>query len=224
MELSKNTIEVLKHFNQINSNLLLTAGTELKTVSVNKTIFARAEIEDELPADFGIYNLNEFLNVIALFKEPVLTFGEKEVVVSEKGNPKTKVKYREAAKDILTYPDKPLKEPKYDVEFTLSEETLTQILKASAVIGVPDLQFKGTKDGISAIVLEKKNPANTFNVAITDTSVTTPFTFNFKVDNIKLIPGSYSVSISSKGLGKFESTDGKVMVLTAMESDSSFGE
>lgn len=222
MELTKQTIDVLKHFSQINSNLLITEGNNLKTVAINKTIYASADVDTEFPQEFGIYNLGEFLNVLALFKNPVLNFTAKEVVVSERDNPKTKVKYREASKDILSFPDKPAREPKYDVEFNLSEDILAQVLKASGVIGAPDIQFTGDDNGISVILLDKKNPTNTFNMQITDSAVAAPFKFNFKVDNIKLIPGAYKVSISSKGLGKFSSD--AVTVLVSMESDSSYGE
>jgi len=70
MELSDRTLSVLKNFANINSNIVFREGNDLKTISVAKNILAKATLDEAVPQEFGIYDLNEFLNVLSLVENP----------------------------------------------------------------------------------------------------------------------------------------------------------
>ena len=64
MKLSEKTLTVLKNFAGINNSILVKQGTQLRTISVAKNILAEANIEEEFPRQFGVYDLNQFLKWI----------------------------------------------------------------------------------------------------------------------------------------------------------------
>ena len=49
MKLSDNTKEVLKNFSEINTNLKITLGKEIKTISTMKNILATVSVEKTFP-------------------------------------------------------------------------------------------------------------------------------------------------------------------------------
>ena len=69
MELSKETLTLIKNFAGINGSLMLKAGNRLSTISEGKNVMAETTISETLPIDFAIYDLNEFLNVVSLFQK-----------------------------------------------------------------------------------------------------------------------------------------------------------
>ena len=66
MELSENTLQVLRNFSGINQNILIKSGSNLKTISEARNVVATAEVTEEFTKDFGIYDLNEFIGVMGL--------------------------------------------------------------------------------------------------------------------------------------------------------------
>lgn len=219
MKLSKKTLDVLKTFANINSNLLLVPGKKIETMSVAKNIFGDATIDEEIPQEFGIYNTQEFLGALSLFKDPELVFEEKHVRIKEATGGGMSLKYMAASKDILVYPTKKVQEPKWDVEFDLSGEDFNQVIKGAAVISAPDLQIVGTDQGLFVRVCDRKNSSsNDFVVQVNDQPQVEDFTFNLKVDNLKLFPGSYKVAVNGKGLAKFQETNSKVITFIALEA------
>ena len=76
MKLSDNTLTILKNFAGINNSILVKEGTKLRTISVAKNILAEADITEEFPRDFAIYDLNQFLNGLSLHADPDLDFQE----------------------------------------------------------------------------------------------------------------------------------------------------
>lgn len=216
MEVSKKTIDVIKTFSSINSNLLLQPGNVIKTVSVAGNVFAIAEIDETIDQEFGIYNTSEFLGALSLFKEPQVAFGEKFAKISDTAGTYS-LKYMGASKDILVYPQKKFVAPEYDVEFDISGEQLASILKGASIIGAPDLQVIRNDEGSFIRVCERKNPSsNDFAIQIGEGGEA--YTFNLKVDNLKLYNGNQKVSISGKGLSKWENVDAKVTVYIALEA------
>ena len=220
MKLSDNTLTVLKNFAGINNSILVKQGTSLRTISVAKNILAEAEIKEEFPREFGIYDLNQFLNGLGLHQDPDLNFGEESYLMIHEG--KRKVKYFYADPNvIISPPDKNIELPSEDVHFQLESTSLEKLLKAAAVYQLPDLSVIGGSGEVKIVVRDKKNDtSNTFAVQVGETDST--FSFNFKVENIKILPGTYEVVVSQKLLSRFTSKNLDLTYYIALEPDSTF--
>ncbi len=220
MRLSDKTLMLLKNFSTINQSILFKQGNSLRTISIMKNILAEATIEEDIPKDFGVYDLNQFLNALSLHQKPELDFkNEGFTVISED---KARSKYFFADPNVIVSPpEKEITLPTEDVCFQLNTNQLDKLLKAAAVYQVPDLSVIGENGTISIVVRDKKNDtSNHFSVTVGETTNT--FMFNFKVENIKILPGSYNVVISSKLLSSFTNTDIDVKYYIALEPDSTF--
>ncbi len=221
MKLSDKTLTLLKNFSSINQSILFKSGNSLRTISVMKNILAEATIEEDLPKDFGIYDLNQFLNGLNLHKNAELDFQNDAYVVIREGKSRSKYFFADP-NVIVTPPDKTITLPSEDVCFLLDTKELDKLLKAAAVYQLPDLSVIGEGGVVKLVVRDKKNnTSNDFSVVVGETSDT--FTFNFKVENLKIIPGSYEVVISSKLLSRFKNSGFDVTYYVALEPDSTFG-
>jgi hypothetical protein len=221
MKFSENTISILKNFSGINQSLLFKQGNVIKTISVMKNILAEATIEEELPKDFGIYDLNQFLNGLNLHKNAELDFENDNYVVIREGKSRSKYFFADP-NVIVTPPDKSINLPSQDVCFLLDTKELDKLLKAAAVYQLPDLSVVGEAGVVKLVVRDKKNDtSNDFSIVVGETDQV--FTFNFKVENIRIIPGSYEVVISQKLLSRFKNTGFDVSYWIALEPDSTFG-
>lgn len=218
MNLSKETINVLKNYSTISPNILIQEGSILKTKSVQNTIFSSVTLHDAFPLDFGIYDLTEFLGVLTLFANPDLEFNDKFVRISEGS---TSIKYFSADPSVLSYPKQDVIFPSADVTFLLSAETLTLISKTASVLRVPDISFVGSEGILTLIVTDKKNPtSNAFEVKIGETD--SSFHINFKIDMMKFINSDYQVEISSKKIAKFTASNSDLEYFVGVEADSTF--
>ena len=222
MKLSDKTLSFLKNFSTINQSLLFKQGSKLRTISVMKNILAEATIDEELPKDFGIYDLSQFLNInTTLFQSPELDFENEGYVMIREGRQRQRFFFADPSV-IVTPPEKNLELPSEDVSFELKTEQLDRLLKAAAISQLPDLCVVGENGAVKLLVRDKKNDtANDYSVAVGETDKT--FSFNFKVENIKILPGTYNVVVSSKLLSKFTSTNHDLTYYIALEPDSTFG-
>ena len=220
MKLSDNTVALLKNFAGINNSILVKKGTQLRTISVAKNILAQANITEEFPRDFAIYDLNQFLNGLSLHQDPDLDFSEESYLSIKEG--KRRVKYFYADPNvIISPPDKEIQLPSSDVCFQLDSTSLEKLVKAASVYQLPDLSVVGEAGVVKLVVRDKKNDtSNDFSIVVGETNDV--FTFNFKVENIKIIPGNYEVVISQKLLSRFKNTGFSVTYYIAMEPDSTF--
>ena len=221
MNLSDSTLTILKNFAGINNSILVKKGNQLRTISVAKNILAEAEITEEFPREFGIYDLNQLLNGLGLHQNPDLDFNKESYLTIREG--KRRVKYFYADPQvIISPPEKEITLPSEDVHFELSSESLMQLLKAAAVYQLPDFCVVGEAGVVKIVVRDKKNDTSN-EYAITVAETVKEFTFNFKVENIKIIPCSYDVVVSSKLLSKFTNTKHNLRYYIALEPDSTFG-
>jgi hypothetical protein len=218
MKLSTETISVLKNFSTINANLMVKAGSSLSTMSAMKNIVAKADVSEEFPSDFAIYDLNEFLSALSLFGRPDLEFNNDFVIITEEGTSKS-LKYWFSDPSVVTTPSKEISMPSTELTFNLSSDTLNEITKAAAVIGVPDMALSGGK----LMVTDKKNStANAFETSLDVGDVAAEYKFWFKVENLKVMPGTYDVEVSSKKISHFTNTKLGVQYWIALEPESSF--
>ena len=221
MKLSDSTLSLLKNFSTINQSILFKKGNRLRTISVMKNILAEATISEELPQDFGIYDLGQFLNGMALHQSPELDFKNEGHVVIREGKMRSKYFFADP-NVIITPPDKPIELPSEDVSFELSTDQLDKLLKAAGIYQLPDLSVVGGEGVVKVLVRDKKNDtSNDFSIVVGETE--SIFSFNFKVENIKILPGTYEVVVSQKLLSRFTSKNHDLTYYIALEPDSTFG-
>ena len=220
MQLSESTKEILKNFSEINPNLVITPGKQLKTISTLKNILATANVSEDFPQDIAIYDLNEFLGVMSLFTKPTFAFDDKSLSISEEGT-STKSKYYFADPSILTVPQKDVKMPEAEVSFTLTETDLTKVKKAAAMLQLPDISISSKGSDIMLSAIDKKNDtANNFSIKVGETN--SKFEFHFKTEHLKMLPGDYNVSISSKLISNFKHKSKPIEYWVALENTSKF--
>ena len=217
MRLSEQTVSLLKNFASINQNLQFKRGNKLSTISAQKNILASAEISESFPSDFAIYDLNKFLGAMSIFQTPELEIGEKSMSVGGKLN------YVFADPTmILVPPDKELVFPEPEASFTLTNADFTQVIKAASLLGLPHICVVGNGSRITLEATDVNNSAS--DDYKTEVGITNK-TFNlvFKIENLKLFAGDYTVELTSKGISKFTHTSNTLQYFIATESDSSFG-
>ena len=221
MKLSDQTLNILKNFAGINNSILVKQGTQLRTMSVAKNILAEANIEEDFPRQFGVYDLNQFLNGLSLHQDPEMDFSEASYLTIREGRRKVKYFYADPAV-IISPPEKEITLPSEDVHFQLDSSSLDKLLKAAAVYQLPDFCVVGNAGVIKLVVRDKKNDtSNEYSIKVGETDK--EFIFNFKVENIKIIPGAYDVVVSSKLLSKFTNINCDLKYYIALEPDSTFG-
>ena len=224
MKLSEHTISVLKNFASINQNLVIREGSELQTMSAMKNIVARSGVEENFPKEMAIYDLNEFLAALSLFTSPVLEFDEQYVTIKEESNPTNSLKYFYSDPSVVQSPSKTITMPSEDITFELSSGDLSKMKRASAVIGAPDMVLENTDEPFKGILnaIDKKNDtANNYSLDIS-TNGDGQFKFYFKVENLKLMDGSYDVSVSSRNISNFKSKNSDVEYWIALEPESTY--
>ena len=181
MNLSDSTLTILKNFAGINNSILVKQGNQLRTISVAKNILAEAEIKEQFPREFAIYDLNQLLNGLGLHQNPDLDFSPDSYLNIREG--KRRVKYFYADPQVIVSPpDKEITLPSEDVHFQLDSTSLEKLLKAAAVYQLPDLSAVGGAGVVKLVVRDKKNDtSNEYSIVVGETD--REFSFNFKVEN-----------------------------------------
>lgn len=222
MKLSESTVSLLKNFSSINQSLLFKEGNKLRTISVMKNILVEANVSETFPKDFGIYDLNQFLNGLSLHSSPDLDFENDQYVVIKEG--KTRSKYFFADPSVIVAPpEKEITLPSEDVCFILTSQQLEKLKKAASVYQLPDISAIGENGVVKLVARDKKNDtSNDFSIVVGETDKN--FVFNFKEENLKIVPGNYDVVVSSKLLSRFSNQNIDVTYYIALEPDSTFGE
>jgi gp45 sliding clamp, C terminal len=221
MKLSENTINILKNFATINPSLLVNPGNTITTMSPAKSIYAKANVEENFPTRFAIYELSKFLGITSLIKDAELDFGERQVNIVS-GRQTVNYTYADPSMIVAPDPNKDINFPAADVEFSISQEELQKVVRASGVLQLPEIAVTGDSHHITVTATNSKNPSSdvfSIEVGTTDKS----FNMIFKVENIiKLISSNYDVMISSKGLSKWSTNN--MFYYIATEASSTFGQ
>ena len=221
MQLSTDTVEVLKNFSTINPNLVIEPGQKLHTISESKTVMAKAEIVEDFPNQVGIYDMNEFLSVLNLIPGNTIDFHDKHLTIS---SGQQNVNYFYSNTEILTTPQKDINMPDVDVGVTLSEDVLSKIKQAASVLGHTDLSITGNEGSIIAKVFDAKDAtANDYTFSIeSDNTAKGKFNFDFNIGNLKLIPGDYFLSLSEKKISHWQNMNFPVEYFVALEQSTNF--
>jgi hypothetical protein len=225
MKLSENTLAVLKNFGNINSGLYLKKGKTVKTVSSHKNILAQATISDEIPSDFGLYDVNEFLSVVSLHKDDLsLDFDSKNVVISGRGG-RSKIKYRACEPTMITIPpEKEIQMPDAEIEFELTAEDFRWVLDAANVLGSPQISVESDGSSIKLNTIDLQNDsAHTDSLELNTKGNGSTYKMIFKTENIsKVLMGAYDVRISSKGISHFKNKKFPIEYWVTTEVGSTF--
>tara|TARA_Y100001937_G_scaffold95934_1_gene130346 strand:+ start:1517 stop:2188 length:672 start_codon:yes stop_codon:yes gene_type:complete len=221
VKFSKQTFEILKNFSTINSNILVKPGNTLSTITGAKNVMSEAKVPEEFDIEFGIWDLSKFLGTISLFQDPDFEFTEKYVLIRSASG--SCVKYYYSEPSLLTVPTKRLDMPDTVVSFVLPDSVFKEILRAASVLQLPDLAIRSKDGAIVAVVLDKTEPTSndyTIDVGINETGA--EFDFHFKIENLKFIPGDYTVNITEKVVSEFVNSGIDVTYWVALESTSNY--
>ena len=222
MKLSDTTISVLKNYSSINQNLKIGAGNNLVTMSAMKNIVAQQKVEESFEKDVAIYDLNEFLAAMSLFDSPELDFEDEYLMMGNEGRTSS-LKYWYSDPSVVTSPSKMITMPSEDVKLTLSSEDIEKLKRAASVVQAPDMVLEKTDAGVSLMVCDKKNTtANNYAIDVECDSDAKSFKFYFKVENLKLLPGTYDITISQKNISNFKNSNKNVEYWIALEPESTY--
>lgn len=218
MKLSKSTLSVLKSFANINLNFCFKEGNIITTNNAVNSIIAEVEVEESFDRMFGIYDLSRFLGVIGLYNDPDIEFDDKKAVITEG---KYSTIFYGAEPEILSYPKKSIKFPDVDVEFTLATSDFEKAMKAANILSCDTFTFEGDGKTINLVVSDPKvDGSNKFSLEIGETDKV--FSAHIKIENMKLLPLDYEVSISKKKIARFSSDEGKVVYYAGLAATSTF--
>ncbi len=224
MKQSTETLEILKNFSSINSNICIEPGSTLKTISSKQNILAEATVAEKFKHEITIWDLHQLLGVVSLFDDPDFDFQDKHVVV---GDGKRKVKYFYAAKEVLTLPKKGITTPDAPIKFRLTKDILDAIAKGSAVLQAPDLLIQ-SDDGTHLelnLTDMKSDTNNTYTFEIPEwTPTDVPFKMVMAVENLKFLSGDYDVSVCEKLITEWNHAERDLTYWVAMHQNSKYGE
>ena len=217
--LSKKTLDVLKNFSTINSSIVFRKGSTVRTISNAENILAKFTGEEVFPVDFAIYDLSQFLSGISLFSDPQLEFDNESFVSIRGGRQSARYYFSDPEITLKSAPEKNVKFPGADIQFNLSGEDLIALQKASAVYSLPDLTFQseeGSKE-IKIILRDKENDtSNTYEQSISG-DCTGTYSLDLKIENIRLLPGDYSVKVSQHLISEWTNTNVDLTYYIALE-------
>ena len=217
MKLSEQTVSVLKNFSNINSGIFFQKGKQIKTVAPTKAILASANIEEEIPASFGIYDITRLLGSSSLFENPEVEFGEKSLLIEDKSK-KATVEYGYCDPELVVRPPegKEIALPTEDVNFVLEADALDFSIKQASVLNLPEIGIIGDGTDIKICSLDSQTNEASSRRIVGETDKN--FKFVFKFENLtKIMTKNYNVSLSSKGLSKFNSSDDTIEYFVAIE-------
>jgi len=221
MNLSSDTVAVLKNFSDINQNILVKPGNKVQTISTMKNILAEAEISEKFDSEFAIYDLPEFLRAVELFQKPNLNFNGGSNVQIADNNSKQSIKYFFADKSVIVAPTKNITMPDKEVTFTLKKDDFARLQKGVTTLNLPDVAVKGDGKTITLVATDKKNKSsNDYSMSVGETDKT--FTAYFKAENFKMVSDDYDVAISKQKISHFVNRNKPIQYWIALEPDSEF--
>ena len=225
MKLSNETLSVLKNFATINQGIMFKRGSKLRTISSLKSILAEVTIKEDIPSEFGVYDLNNFLSVVSLHKDdPSFDFDEKHVViVGNKG--RSKIKYRFCDPTMINLPpEKQVTMPDPEITFDFTSEDFDWVMKAASVLSSPQVAIESDGKSVNIVTLDLANDsAHTDSLQLDVNPTGDKYRMVFKTENIsKVLPGSYEVKISSKGIAHFKNKNVDLQYWISTEAGSKF--
>jgi hypothetical protein len=221
MKLSEQTLTLLKNYATINPGVQIKSGQVIRTISKQQNVLAKATITETFDSDFVIYDLNRFLALVSSLDSPEISVNAgKKVLNVTSGTSKTVYGLSDESM-IVAPPAKEIKVENAEVNFTLTKDSLAQVLKLSGILGLPNIAVVGNGSEISISALDAKNDeSDNFSINVGESTAT--FKFIFTTENLKMIPGTYNVAISSKGISHFKHEKDPIEYWIATEAGSKY--
>jgi len=221
MNLTSDTVAILKNFSDINQNILVKPGNQLQTISTLKNILAQADVKEKFDQEFAIYDLPEFLRAVDLFDKSDLKFNGGQNLTIADSNSKQSIKYYFADKSVVVAPTKMINMPDKYVTFALKKDVFAKLMKGVTTLNLPDIAVTGDGKEIKLVATDKKTPSsNDYSIVVGETDKT--FKAYFKTENFKMIEGDYDVAISSKNISHFKHKSKEIEYWIALEQTSTF--
>lgn len=226
MQISSNTISLLKNFSAINNSIYIKAGNEIWTTSPDKSVIGYCQVQETFPVDFGIYDLNRFLSLVSFFENPDFQFSEDEVKIVAY---KSKTNYRFADPRIISHRNEFDKVEKYirntspnlnyQIQFTLEDDDLQDFLKKSSVLKLSDVLIT-VQDGYVVLQsYDRKNDLSDKHVLRLDDEISNTFSAHLSVDKFKIVSGDYTVLVGESVIN-FKNNKHDVQYWIAPDSDT----
>lgn len=220
MKISNDTLNILKNFASINSNIVVKPGNVLHTLSPSRNIYAEAKVAETFDREFGIYDLNKFLATVSLFKDPEFAFDDKHVAISS-GSSGATINYFYSDPSLLTTPPKHFNMPAHQMQFSLNTRDFTELLRASSVLQAPDLAIVAHHDDINLRVHDKRDDtSHQYMIRVGNNTNSLNCHAFLKTENLKFIPGDYTVSVSNKNISEFSNNNANIRYWISLELDS----
>ncbi len=215
--LSRDTLDVLKNYATINSSIVFRKGSTLRTISNAENILSKFTSEEIFPVDFAIYDLSQFLSGITLFDNPQLDFSSDDFVRIVGSGRSVKYYFSDPEITLKSAPEKNVNFPGADIQFNLTAEDLVALQKASAVYSLPDMSFQSRDGHIQLVLKDKENDtSNTYKQEIAG-QCTGDYSLDIKIENIRLLPGNYSVKVSKALISEWNNTTLDLTYYIALE-------
>jgi hypothetical protein len=217
MKFSSETLQVLKNFAGINSNLLFRVGNTLRTMSPSRNIWVSAAVTESFDREFAIYDLNKFLATLSLFDDPEIELEDKHLSISQ-GNRSIKYFYADAT--LLEKVPNTVKMPSRDIEFNISTKELDEMRKAASVLQVSDisLECNAASTGLVLKVHDRKDDtSNTYSMDVVSNTSSLDFPVQFKTENLKLLGGDYTATACKKGICEFKHNSNDIVYYISMD-------
>jgi hypothetical protein len=221
MKISSETLNILKNYSSICSNLYVKPGNTIRSLAPTMNVMAEATVPEKFPVEFGIYDLSQFLSTVSLFKDPDFDFQDKMVVISSKTK-NAKITYRYSDPSLLVKAEKDVKMPNVEVEFDFKAEHFADLMKAASTLQLPNISVQSEDGDIVLRVFDSSNAnsSNDYSIVLGPNETGKEFFLIFKTENIKLIPDDYHVKVSSKNVSEFTGTAQDIKYWISLVSDS----
>jgi len=224
MKLTPDAVVILKNFAVINQSMLFKKGSTLSTISGQKNTLAFAKVKDKFPKEFAIYDLNTLLSILSLYSDPNIEIKDNHLEISG-GETKSSVKFYFSDPSMIVLPPEDISKMEKviksaEINFKFTEDVFQAILKASAVLGSPEIAIESDGKTIDLVAQDVKNStSNSYSVNVGEGNGTT-FKMIFKTDALKMLKGSYDVSVSSAGISHFKNTEIDLQYYISLEATS----
>lgn len=229
MKISEETQQILRNFANINQSILLKPGNRVSTMSVMRNILASADVEEDFPVQFGIYDLPRFIGNLSIY--PELEFNDKFILMTDG---QKSYKFMASDPSIIVFPTTTFKmsgsdndpddakdAPAADIDVVLTDTTLQTIKKVASINGLPDYALQTFDGDINFVALDKKN--DTTDIAKEPVGKSdVEFNMYFRAENLKFIEGDYNVGVSRDKISTFRHATKDVQYWVTLEQDSEY--
>lgn len=218
MKLSDETIDILKSFSTINQSIMLKKGKVQRTICPDKVILAEVELEESIPQDFGIYDLNPFIASISMMNQPDLSFSDKNVIMKNSSD-QWELTFGSCSPTIIQIPpEKNLVMNKIDVRLEMNSDMIQKMTRVAQINSWLYMTITGKNNVLTIIAHEKSNPDSGSLSKVIGSYSGPEFDASFKISNLKIVPDDYDVEIMLNGFAKFISKNKPLKYFIALES------